>query len=42
MEHTLLNLTPGRIYNVTMVTESSGLQNSMTIEARTGIHHQAK
>lgn len=35
MEHTLLNLTPGRIYNVTMVTESSGLQNSMTIEART-------
>ncbi|XP_067437919.1 receptor-type tyrosine-protein phosphatase beta [Thunnus thynnus] len=34
-QHTLVNLTPGRLYNVTMVTEASGLQNSRTIEART-------
>lgn len=35
-QHTLINLTPGRLYNVTMVTESGGLQNSRTIETRTG------
>lgn len=33
--HTLLNLTPGRLYNITMVTEAGGLQNSRTIEAQT-------
>ncbi|XP_042369811.1 receptor-type tyrosine-protein phosphatase beta-like, partial [Plectropomus leopardus] len=34
-QHTLLDLTPGRLYNVTMVTEAGGLQNSQTTEART-------
>ncbi|KAM9846095.1 receptor-type tyrosine-protein phosphatase beta [Aulostomus maculatus] len=34
-QHTLVNLTPGRRYNVTMVTEAGGLQNSSTIEAQT-------
>ncbi|KAM7378583.1 hypothetical protein PAMA_013473 [Pampus argenteus] len=34
-QHTLFNLTPGRLYNVTMVTEAGGLQNSGTIEAQT-------
>ncbi|XP_029901748.1 receptor-type tyrosine-protein phosphatase beta-like isoform X2 [Myripristis murdjan] len=33
--HTLLDLTPGRRYNVTMVTEAGGLRNSRTIEAQT-------
>uniref|UniRef100_A0A673A5V4 protein-tyrosine-phosphatase n=1 Tax=Sphaeramia orbicularis TaxID=375764 RepID=A0A673A5V4_9TELE len=28
--------TPGRLYNITMVTEAGGLQNSRTIEAQTG------
>uniref|UniRef100_A0A673A7T7 Protein tyrosine phosphatase receptor type B n=1 Tax=Sphaeramia orbicularis TaxID=375764 RepID=A0A673A7T7_9TELE len=32
---TLQNLTPGRLYNITMVTEAGGLQNSRTIEAQT-------
>nr|XP_046234726.1 receptor-type tyrosine-protein phosphatase beta isoform X2 [Scatophagus argus] len=32
---TLDELTPGRLYNVTMVTEAGGLQNSATIEAQT-------
>lgn len=35
-QHTLLNLTPGRLYNVTVVTEAGDLQNSRTIEAQTG------
>ncbi|KAL7370550.1 hypothetical protein ABVT39_003709 [Epinephelus coioides] len=34
-QHTLLDLTPGRLYNVTMVTEAGGLQNSQTTEAQT-------
>ncbi|XP_062299423.1 receptor-type tyrosine-protein phosphatase beta isoform X2 [Scomber scombrus] len=34
-QHTLNHLTPGRMYNVTMVTEAGGLQNSRTIEAQT-------
>ncbi|XP_044041315.1 receptor-type tyrosine-protein phosphatase beta isoform X2 [Siniperca chuatsi] len=34
-QHTLLDLTPGRLYNVTMVTEAGGLQNSQMIEAQT-------
>ncbi|XP_038161140.1 receptor-type tyrosine-protein phosphatase beta isoform X2 [Cyprinodon tularosa] len=34
-QHTLSDLTPGRLYRVTMVTEAGGLQNSQTIEART-------
>ncbi|XP_078138474.1 LOW QUALITY PROTEIN: receptor-type tyrosine-protein phosphatase beta-like [Centroberyx gerrardi] len=34
-QHTLLQLTPGRLYNVTMVTEAGGLQNSRTIQAQT-------
>ncbi|KAM8907881.1 receptor-type tyrosine-protein phosphatase beta isoform 2-T2 [Spinachia spinachia] len=32
---TLSDLTPGRLYNVTMVTEAAGLQNSRTTAART-------
>lgn len=35
-QHVLVNLTPGRLYNVTMVTEAGGLQNSRMIEAQTG------
>uniref|UniRef100_A0A673A784 protein-tyrosine-phosphatase n=1 Tax=Sphaeramia orbicularis TaxID=375764 RepID=A0A673A784_9TELE len=35
---TLQNLTPGRLYNITMVTEAGGLQNSRTIEAQTVSH----
>lgn len=35
MQHTLLNLTPGRMYNITMVTEAGDLQNSTTIRAQT-------
>lgn len=35
-QHTLLNLLPGRLYNITMVTEAGGLQSSVTIEAQTG------
>ncbi|CAJ1054300.1 receptor-type tyrosine-protein phosphatase beta-like [Xyrichtys novacula] len=34
-QHTLLNLTPGRLYNVTMVTEAGGLRNSLTMETQT-------
>ncbi|MEQ2196084.1 hypothetical protein XENOCAPTIV_023702, partial [Xenoophorus captivus] len=34
-QHTINDLTPGRLYNVTVVTEAGGLQNSKTIEART-------
>lgn len=34
-QHTVLGLTPGRLHNVTMVTEAGGLQNSLTIEAKT-------
>ncbi|XP_054480416.1 receptor-type tyrosine-protein phosphatase beta [Anoplopoma fimbria] len=34
-QHTLLGLMPGRLYNVTMVTEAGGLQNSQTTAART-------
>ncbi|XP_070847690.1 receptor-type tyrosine-protein phosphatase beta [Chaetodon trifascialis] len=33
--HTLLQLSPGRLYNVTMVTEAGGLQNSETMDAQT-------
>lgn len=36
MQHTLTDLTPGRLYYVTMVTEAGGLQNGRLIEARTG------
>lgn len=32
----LIGLSPGRLYNVTMVTEAGGLQNSETIRARSG------
>lgn len=35
-QHTLHDLLPGRLYNVTMVTEAGGLQNSETMEAQTG------
>ncbi|KAM4615531.1 receptor-type tyrosine-protein phosphatase beta isoform 2-T2 [Polymixia lowei] len=34
-QHTLLHLTPGRLYRVSMVTEAAGLQNSKTIQAQT-------
>lgn len=34
--HTLLGLTPGRLYGVTVVTEAGELQNNATIEAQTG------
>lgn len=34
-QHTLLDLTPGWLYNVTMVTEAGGLQNSQTTAAQT-------
>ncbi|XP_031695556.1 receptor-type tyrosine-protein phosphatase beta-like [Anarrhichthys ocellatus] len=34
-QHTLLGLTPGRLYNVTMVTEAGGLQNDRTTAAQT-------
>uniref|UniRef100_A0A3Q0RGW8 protein-tyrosine-phosphatase n=1 Tax=Amphilophus citrinellus TaxID=61819 RepID=A0A3Q0RGW8_AMPCI len=33
--HTLNGLTPGRLYNITVVTEGGELQNSRTIEAQT-------
>uniref|UniRef100_A0A669E461 protein-tyrosine-phosphatase n=1 Tax=Oreochromis niloticus TaxID=8128 RepID=A0A669E461_ORENI len=33
--HTLNGLVPGRLYNITVVTESGKLQNSQTIEAQT-------
>lgn len=35
-QHTLLGLTAGRRYNITMVTEAGGLQSSVTIEEQTG------
>lgn len=35
-QHTLLGLTAGRLYNITMVTEADGLQSGVTIEAQTG------
>lgn len=41
-QHTLSDLTPGRLYRVTMVTEAGGLQNSQTIEARTGKGQEQK
>ncbi|KAM6895658.1 receptor-type tyrosine-protein phosphatase beta [Xenentodon cancila] len=34
-QHTLVGLTPGRLYNVTVVTEAGELQSSRTIEAHT-------
>ncbi|TMS01587.1 hypothetical protein E3U43_005407 [Larimichthys crocea] len=34
-QHTVLGLSPGRLYNVTMVTEAGGLQNMETMEAQT-------
>ncbi|XP_069575306.1 LOW QUALITY PROTEIN: receptor-type tyrosine-protein phosphatase beta [Brachyistius frenatus] len=34
-QHSLVGLTPGRLYNVTVVTEAGGLRNSRTIEAQT-------
>lgn len=34
-QHTLQNLTPGRLYNITIITESGGLQNSTSVEAQT-------
>lgn len=39
-QHTLINLTPGRWYNVTVVTEAGDLQNSRTIEAQTGTERE--
>lgn len=35
-QHTLLGLTPGRLYNVSVVTEAGGLQNSAEVEVQTG------
>lgn len=35
-QHTLLGLTPGRLYNVSVVTEAGGLQNSVEVEVQTG------
>lgn len=35
-QHGLLGLTAGRLYNITMVTEASDLQSSVTIEGQTG------
>ncbi|XP_068442248.1 receptor-type tyrosine-protein phosphatase beta-like [Clinocottus analis] len=35
-QHTLTHLTPGRLYNVTMVTEAGGLKNSQTTSGQTG------
>ncbi|XP_056223519.1 receptor-type tyrosine-protein phosphatase beta-like [Seriola aureovittata] len=34
-QHTLHDLTPGRLYNVTVVTEAGALQNSRMVEAQT-------
>ncbi|XP_053271361.1 receptor-type tyrosine-protein phosphatase beta [Pleuronectes platessa] len=34
-QHTLTGLTPGRLYNVTVVTEAGDLRSSRTIEAQT-------
>uniref|UniRef100_A0A3B4UK47 protein-tyrosine-phosphatase n=1 Tax=Seriola dumerili TaxID=41447 RepID=A0A3B4UK47_SERDU len=34
-QHTLHDLTPGRLYNVTVVTEAGDLQNSRMVEAQT-------
>ncbi|XP_028426103.1 receptor-type tyrosine-protein phosphatase beta isoform X2 [Perca flavescens] len=34
-QHTLLDLSPGRLYNVTVVTEAGGLQNGRTTAAQT-------
>ncbi|XP_029350961.1 receptor-type tyrosine-protein phosphatase beta [Echeneis naucrates] len=34
-QHTVHDLTPGRLYNVSMVTEAGELQNRRTIEAQT-------
>lgn len=35
-QHTLLGLTAGRLYNITMVTEAAGLQSSISIQEQTG------
>ncbi|KAM9327847.1 receptor-type tyrosine-protein phosphatase beta [Pholidichthys leucotaenia] len=35
IRQTLVGLTPGRLYNITLVTEGGELQNSRTIEAQT-------
>jgi len=35
-QHTLTDLTPGRLFNITMVTEAGGLQNSQTTSGQTG------
>lgn len=35
-QHTVLNLLPGRLYNITVVTEAGGLQSGAAVEARTG------
>ncbi|XP_056131706.1 receptor-type tyrosine-protein phosphatase beta-like [Lampris incognitus] len=34
-QHTLLDLTSGRLYDITMVTEAAGLGNNRTIQTRT-------
>ncbi|XP_026182331.1 receptor-type tyrosine-protein phosphatase beta-like [Mastacembelus armatus] len=34
-QHALGNLTPGRLYNVTVVTEAGDLENSRTVEVQT-------
>ncbi|XP_034382394.1 receptor-type tyrosine-protein phosphatase beta [Cyclopterus lumpus] len=35
-QHTLTDLTPGRLFNITMVTEAGGLQSSQTTAGQTG------
>jgi len=35
-QHALVGLTPGRLYNITVVTEAGELQSNVTIEAQTG------
>ncbi|XP_034535170.1 receptor-type tyrosine-protein phosphatase beta-like, partial [Notolabrus celidotus] len=34
-QHTVAHLSPGCLYNITMVTEAGGLQNSLTMETQT-------
>lgn len=35
-QHTLLGLTAGRLYNITMVTEACSLQSSVSVQEQTG------
>ena len=41
-QHTIGDLSPGRLYNVTMVTESGGLQSSATIKTQTGREEEVR